>query len=256
MGGSKSRGERVQETGVESNELSQEILKQQYEQTSPVRSYYLSEWDKLMGGEPSTYMNTAFSALRGPIEAQYGTAKENVLANTPQGGGLFDQLTNVETARAGGLSNMLGQLYMDEMNKAYGTAWGVPTTTVAGLQNLGQQAVSAGNAAGQTAGGIGSSAMSCCFNFLEAEGEIYWTVRRYRDEHYNNESPIGRGYIETAKILVPLMRRSKEIKRWVRILMTRPLRAYASWYYGENRSGFIFWPFKVFWTGFWGYLGR
>jgi hypothetical protein len=95
----------------------------------------------------------------------------------------------------------------------------------------------------------------CCFNFLEAEGEIYPTVRRYRDEHYLKDGRVSVGYVRSAMIFVPLMVKFGWFKQLIRVLMTKPLKAYSRWYYGENRSGFVFYPFKLFWVNSWRILG-
>jgi hypothetical protein len=253
MGGGKGQAQKETTMGYQSDVLSQQMLQDLFNQTAPIRQAMFTDWNQLLSGQPSTYMNTAFGSLRGPVEQQYATAKENVLANTPRGGGLFDQLTNVETARAQNLSDILGRLYIESLNKAYGAAWNAPTTTISGLQTLGEHGI---QTASEVSQGVRSGVSACCFNFLEAEGEIYWTVRLYRDQHYKKDSAIPKGYVYTAKFLVPLMKRSNIAKKSIQFFMTRPLRAYSSWYYGENRSGFVFWPFKLFWTQLWRILGR
>jgi hypothetical protein len=95
----------------------------------------------------------------------------------------------------------------------------------------------------------------CCFIFIEGEGEVTETVRRYRDEHYLN-TPVAWGYKKMASWLVPLMKRSRLIKNIIRYSMTKPLGKYADWYYGKNHYGWIFTPNKLFWVGIWDIYGR
>jgi hypothetical protein len=101
----------------------------------------------------------------------------------------------------------------------------------------------------------GGILQGCCFNFLEAEGEVADSVREYRDEHYLG-TKVGVGYKRMARWLVPIMRRSMMVKRMVRLLMTRPLRMYADWYYGLNDWGWIMIPFKWTWVTIWDGMGR
>jgi hypothetical protein len=251
MGG-KGTAEHLAGAGAQAGIMSGIMSKELYEQTAPIRGGFLSEWEKMMAGEAPQFEGTMFSSLRRPVEAQYDVARGNVLANTPQGGGLYENLTNVETARAENLSNILSQMYMDQLNKAYGAAWQTPQMSISGLQGLGQLGVQTGQAA---AGAAGQGLSQCCFNFLEAEGEIYSTVRRFRDEHYSKSHHISMGYIKTAIYLVPLMRKHPCIKKMVQLTMTRPLKAFSQWYYGENHWGFILWPLKAFWIDMWAILG-
>jgi len=223
-------------------------------------------------------METQFSGLRAPIESQYGVARENILGTMPEGGGLNEALTGVETARAQGLSDLATNLYMDQLSKMYGAVFGAPQQSMAGLGSAAQSYAQrqgaqlqanqmpwqiAGNLMSPFAAGLAGGRTSptsvgygtCCFNFLEAEGDIYWPVRLYRDEHYPKSGPIGRGYLLTAKYLVPIMAHYKYFKILVRITMTRPLKCYSQWYYGENPWGLILWPLKALWTGLWRLIG-
>ena len=96
--------------------------------------------------------------------------------------------------------------------------------------------------------------LGCCFNFLEAEGEITEYVRKYRDEHYLN-TDVAIGYKLMAFWLVPLMREHKWVKSLVRYTMTRPLTKYAEWYYGKNWYGWVFIPSKL-WVVIWNVYGK
>ena len=117
--------------------------------------------------------------------------------------------------------------------------------------------------AGLIVGGLGIAATlifggkkgGCCFIFIEGEGELTETVRKYRDEHYLN-TPVALGYKGMASWLVPLMKRHRWVKEMVRFTMTRPLSRYAEWYYGQNSYGWVMWPLKSFWTSTWGFYGK
>lgn len=112
------------------------------------------------------------------------------------------------------------------------------------------QPISVGSSYGKSGGG----GLSCCFIFIEGEGELTQTTRDYRDEHYL-DSPVAIGYKRMAKWLVPLMKRNKFIKNIIRLTMTQPLGKYADYFYGKNNYGWLFYPTKI-WTLIWNIYGR
>ena len=227
-----------------------------YDRTKPVREQFLSQWSKMGQGE-MPFGQTAFpemlKAAKGPIEQQYDVARQNIMESIPQGGRLDEALMGVETARAQGLQDVVADYLMDQINKMYGTAWGTPQMSISGMQGIGQGGAQSRIAMSQAAA---QGASSCCFNFLEAEGEIHAAVRRYRDDHFSKDGPVGRGYYFTARYFVPWMRKYLPFKRFIQYSMTKPLRAYAQWYYDQNRYGFLFCPFAKAWVNFWRLLGK
>jgi len=97
------------------------------------------------------------------------------------------------------------------------------------------------NSSGSTKGG-------CCFIMLESrygDGTMDKVVRRYRDEKMTPRN--RRGYYKMARVLVPLMRKSKVFKWIVAKTFADPLVSYGKWYYGENKHGWIFAPVKTAW---------
>lgn len=165
------------------------------------------------------------------------------------------------------MANITNQIWQDAIAKMYGSAFAAPQQSMAGLgsaanafaNRYGAEASRQGsltNALIKSGTDLAPTAIgTCCFNFLEAEGEIYCAVRRYRDKHYSKTGAVSIGYVRSARILVPLMQRYPWFKRVIRLVMTRPLKAYACWHYGENRSGFLLWPIKVLWINLWRGLG-
>ena len=88
----------------------------------------------------------------------------------------------------------------------------------------------------------------CCFIMLEArygDGTMDEVVRRYRDEHMTVRN--RRGYYRMAKVLVPLMRKSKVFKWVVAKTFADPLVSYGKYYYGQNKHGVIYSPVKSLW---------
>ena len=89
---------------------------------------------------------------------------------------------------------------------------------------------------------------SCCFIMLESrygDGTMDKVVRKYRDEKMTPRN--RRGYYKMARVLVPLMRKSKVFKWIVAKTFADPLVSYGKWYYGENKHGWIFAPVKTAW---------
>jgi len=254
MGGGKSTYSRAADTGQDAAQTAAQIAKQLYGETSPLRSSFMEEFAGLSEGKMpfGSNWNSMFSAARGPVEDQYGRARENIIATNPMGGRMFEGLADIETEKAGTLGGMSANYLSDFLNKAYGAAWQVPQTSMAGLGSVMNFGTGAMQAAEQ---GAQARSSMCCFNFLEAEGEIYPTVRRYRDEHYLRDGKVALGYVRFAIIFVPLMRKFRWFKKMIRLVMTKPLKSYSMWYYGENKVGFIFYPFKFFWVNSWRILG-
>jgi len=78
-----------------------------------------------------------YQLARTGIESQYGPAREAIMASTPRGGALYENLANLEMGRAqqtGALpAQISAPLIQDIYNKAYGVAFGAPQTTLSGL---------------------------------------------------------------------------------------------------------------------------
>ena len=101
---------------------------------------------------------------------------------------------------------------------------------------------------GGDSGGPPSQGGGCCFIMLESrygDGTMDKVVRRYRDEKMTPRN--RRGYYKMARVLVPLMRKSKVFKWIVAKTFADPLVSYGKWYYGENKHGWIFAPVKTAW---------
>ena len=117
-----------------------------------------------------------------------------------------------------------------------------PTPT----QDFYQDPITTGGGGNQ--GNPGGSTGGCCFIMLESrygDGTMDKVVRRYRDEKMTPRN--RRGYYKVARVLVPLMRKSKVFKWIVAKTFADPLVSYGKWYYGENKHGWIFAPIKTAW---------
>jgi len=95
----------------------------------------------------------------------------------------------------------------------------------------------------------------CCFIFLEGEGQITKEVREFRDRHFPADSPVRKGYRTLAKLLVPLMRKSRVVKWLVRWGMTKPISVAVEYHNGKNHYGFLAYPIALFWEYIWRGIG-
>ena len=105
-------------------------------------------------------------------------------------------------------------------------------------------------AAPAAAGGAGAGAASgCCFIFLEVD-MLTDAVRKVRDELFRPDSYVAKGYLKTAKFLVPLMRKSRMIKGMVKVFMTHPIAVFC------ERKNPVLIPVCLFWCLTWELYGR
>lgn len=118
-----------------------EIAKQTYQETTPIREDLLAQMGNFLSGgfDPtkSPLYGPMYANARAGMEGQYGVAKQNILANTPRGGGQTDDLAGLESDRAsniGGLQNTLyGNIFNDILSKTYGVAFNAPQQSMAGF---------------------------------------------------------------------------------------------------------------------------
>lgn len=142
-----------------------QIAQDTYSQTDPLRQGFLQQMSSLLDGSFDPQKTAAYApmyaAARSGPEAQYNVAKENILGGTARGGGQTSALSGIEKARASDVGEIPGvlssQITQDLLSKAYGTAFGAPQQSMAGLgsaagtfgnrMSMAQQAASAQNSA-------------------------------------------------------------------------------------------------------------
>jgi hypothetical protein len=110
---------------------------------------------------PSDYVTQQFNPAKLPgytptydisrrgIEAQYNTAVQQAIGNTPRGGAMSDALNKLNLARAESVGQLPGQIsssiIQDQLNKAYGAAFNAPSQAISGLSAANQGYVSTQN---------------------------------------------------------------------------------------------------------------
>ena len=141
---------------------SYKLAKKQLEYARPIQGQvYGSLQDFLTGGMDPT-ANPVFQAGKQNIESNYQTALDALLSRMPSGGALYSSMGDLEGMRARNLSDLMANVYMDDWNKAYGIATGVPQQSLAMMGNLGmgaQQAAAQRSAGASQALGGGAAAL-------------------------------------------------------------------------------------------------
>jgi hypothetical protein len=121
-----------------------------YGQTEQGRNAAVQRMNDLMAGNYDPSRSPAYGPMRNAVESSYNTARENILANLPQGGVMQEALADVETQRAGNLSDIMSQILTGELQNAYGMASGSYGNMIQGLN----AALQGGAIPGQMMGSI------------------------------------------------------------------------------------------------------
>ena len=122
------------------------------------------------GTNAALFSSPQYQAAQASIDAQSQRAIDNAIANNPVGGGLSEQLTNIDMQKALGLAGAGGQIAENEMNRAtqmatFGAAQGTAglgqagniASALAGMQA--QQNAGKSSGAGQAIGSAAAAAI-------------------------------------------------------------------------------------------------
>jgi len=131
------------------------------DQSDPLRQQLLNQSGDFLGGNFDVTGTPQFAAGKDIQEQQFGRARDNIIAGTPEGGGLTSALTNLEGARASGLTGLTGGLAEAEQNRAlqlgtFGAAQGSQALGSAGSIQAQLAAAEGAQNAGK-ASGLGSA---------------------------------------------------------------------------------------------------
>lgn len=248
-----------------SSKALERIATQMNKEVTPLRRDYIQQLEQILRGGTSqaqlpiiqSAMESSRKATSDALRQSESSLASSGLAGTPFGEGILAQTRMSGEAGTAAIPSSLAQQLLNIIpNFSLGTGG----TVVSGLQGASQGAIGAqanqvakDSAQLQAVSGMMPKSPSCCFIFLAAEGGLHPVVRLYRDTHANSRSI--RGYCRLADILVPLMSKLPPVKFLTRWLMTVPLTTYGKYYYGFNRTGWIFKPFESFWLRFFSRLG-
>lgn len=131
-------------------------------QTNPVRQGVINDATGYLTGNRDVTGLPEYAAAKASGEAQYGRARDAIIANTPAGGALTSALTNLEGQRAQGFANLAGSLSSNEIDRALQLATFGASAGTQGLSSAGAisaqraQAEASQNAA--KASGLGQAA--------------------------------------------------------------------------------------------------
>lgn len=138
------------------------LAQQLVSETTPLRQNLISDAAGFVSGGRDVTSLPEFAAFKGSAETGFNRARENIIASTPEGGGLTAALTQLEADRAGNQAGFTGALASEEVQRAlqlatFGAAQGSQGLGTAGfIQAQRAQGESAANAG--KAGGLGSAA--------------------------------------------------------------------------------------------------
>ena len=145
MGKDSSGDSAANQAATAQTRLAQQLIGE----TTPLRQNLISDAAGFVSGGRDVTSLPEFAAFKGSAESGFNRAKDNIIANTPEGGPLIAALTQLEGQRAGNQAGFTGALASDEIQRALQLATFGAAQGTAGLGNAG--AVQASRAGSQSA---------------------------------------------------------------------------------------------------------
>lgn len=108
-----------------------------YTETDPLRLSLINRSTNFIDNGMNPMASPLYEPIRAATNTAYNKAKQNVIANTPEGGALTGALTDLEASRANQLTQGAGQILSDEMARAMGLGTGMTSTALGGLGTAG-----------------------------------------------------------------------------------------------------------------------
>lgn len=127
FGGGKDQG------SSDSADAMAQMARQLWTETSGVRAPLIEQMTSAVSGDFDPGTSPIFAPQKRAIESQYGVAKDNLLASMPAGGAMTSAMADLESNRANSLADMMGSIYQDQLNKAYGASFNAPGQAIQGL---------------------------------------------------------------------------------------------------------------------------
>ncbi len=116
--------------------LLEQISAQYFNQTDPVRKQLIDRSNKFLTGNLDVTQSPVFGQLKLASDQQFSRARDNVLASMPSGGALSEALVGLEGEKASNMTNAIGSLANEELNRAFGFV--NPQASMSGLGMAGQ----------------------------------------------------------------------------------------------------------------------
>jgi len=141
-------------------------------ESRPTRQALFSDANAFLQGDRDVTGLPEFGAFKDAAEGQFNVARDNIIANTPEGGGLTAALAGLEGQRASNQTQFTGALASDEVNRAlqlgtFGTATGSQAGSSAAFAQA-QRASAEAQANAGKAGGTGTAAGAAAAAIIKA----------------------------------------------------------------------------------------
>jgi hypothetical protein len=124
MGKSNSQTKQSRRLNQEQAEMGRQLLAE----VAPLRSELIGQAGDFLGSDvgitDELFSLPQFQALKASGDAQFQRVRDNIISNTPEGGGLTSALTNADTARALAEAKGAGAIADDTVNRALQLASG------------------------------------------------------------------------------------------------------------------------------------
>ena len=158
MGKEDSANQAAGEAAQAQTRLAQQLVGE----TTPLRRDLIYDAGQFTSGKRDVTGLPEFGAFKTGAESQFSRAKDSIIANTPEGGGLSALLASLEGQRAGNQAAFTGDLAGSEVNRAlqlatFGAAQGSQGLSSAGFLQANRAQAEAASNAGKSEG-LGSAA--------------------------------------------------------------------------------------------------
>lgn len=142
------------------SDIQGQLAQDLFRQTDPLRQSLIGQSQSFLGGGRDVTQTPMYQNLQRTAGINFNQAKDNAIARFAPGGALIDALTQLESDRAGVLSQGASNIYGSELDRAMALGTGMTGSALGALGQAGNvQAMNAQANADRDAGkmsGIGS----------------------------------------------------------------------------------------------------
>lgn len=139
----------------DATDAQQRIALQLLGESDPLRQALIQRSGQaIMGGSGNS---PQFAAYKAALEPQYASARDQIIADSPTGGGLTAALANLDTSRAHDLTAAQGSINESELARAMTLATGQTGQAMTSLGNAGQVQAAAAQANAEREAGLYSA---------------------------------------------------------------------------------------------------
>jgi len=117
-----------------------------YGKTAGLRNGVIDNLTKFIEGNYDPTASPQYAPIKSIAERQYQTGMDDVIANTPAGGALYEGMANLSGKKADTITDLLSTIIQDEYNKAYAMGQGSQQVAASGITNAGNMSTNLLNA--------------------------------------------------------------------------------------------------------------